>query len=88
MAEMRVRYDGPAQGLGLFRHAVHEADLTITGAVRSADDPTPAGEVVSVLFQVVAADGSDDETLPLQVRAMVAQFAARYHRAGLDIVDG
>jgi hypothetical protein len=87
MSAVSVRYDGPEQGLVLLEHALREAGLRIVGVDRPSDDPTPVPTTVNVVYRVADSAGRDDVDLPAHVRRVVAGFARRYHRAGLDVEE-
>ena len=82
---MRVRYEGPAQGIALLHHGLEEFGVTVTSTTPRPEHRAPVGQVVCVELEV--AGGADGRQLASDVRAALDAFAAIYHRAGIDLIE-
>ena len=82
---MRVRYEGPAQGIALLHHSLRQFGVTVTSTTTPPERAT-LDEVVSVVVHV--SGGSDDAQLARDVQTALRAFATLYHRAALDLIEG
>ena len=82
---MRVRYEGPEQGIALLHHSLEQFGVTVTPASPAAGDLPPVDQVVCLELEV--AGDTDGRQLASDVRAALEAFAALYHRAGLDLIE-
>ena len=82
---MRVRYEGPEQGIALLHHGLEEFGVTVMSTTPPAENLQPVDHVVCVELDVTG--DTDGRQLARDVRAALEAFAAIYHRAGLDLIE-
>jgi hypothetical protein len=82
---VRIRYDGPRQGIALLHHSLAQFGVTVTSTTPPSEDRRPVELVVRVELEV--AGDADGRRLAGDVRAALEAFAAIYHRAGLDLIE-
>jgi len=82
---MRVRYEGPEQGIALLHHSLDQYGVNVTSTTPPPDDLAPMDHMVCVELEV--AGDAEAHQLARAVRAALEDFATMYHRAGIDLID-